>query len=159
MKCFFLKSWFLPVLFLGITSVPAAASQPVVPGTGTRMPQVGDDFEDPQWGWEHYWPKSSDENNKARNTPAASRRMDGGLKESNAATQTTSSRVSTPPNGLPGSKGSLLLRTLYTGIPGNPSYTQQQDDFICNVMDLLGGAIPVHQNPSFVTRNLPAAGQ
>src|SRR6202007_1823635 len=32
------------------------------------------------------------------------------------------------------------------------SFSQQQDDFICNVMDLLGGAIPVNQTPSFVVR-------
>jgi hypothetical protein len=61
-------------------------------------------------------------------------------------------RVATPPDGLPDSKGSLLLRSLHTGIPGRPSYQLHQDDFICNVNYILGGAVPVSQLPSVVTR-------
>lgn len=154
MKHFHLPFAFLS-LSLAIVAAPVARGagfKPLVPGTGIKIEQVGDDFEDPKWSWEHYWPKSSEENNKWQNAPggeSGNGRWFEGIKRGHPDHV---KRVATPPNGLPGSKGSLLLRTLYTGVPGHPSYTQQQDDFICNVMDLLGGAIPVHQNPSFVTR-------
>lgn len=152
MKCFFLKSSLVSALFLTAAAVQADAVQPVVPGTGVRIQQVGDDFEDPSWSWEHYWPKSSDENNKQQNAPggeSGNGRWYEGIKRGHPDYV---KRISTPPNGLPGSKGSLLLRSLHTGVPGRPSYSQQQDDFICNVMEILGGAIPVNQTPSFVTR-------
>jgi hypothetical protein len=151
LDCFF-KSRHSSLLLLALTAAPVMAAQPVVPGTGIKMSQVGDDFEDPNWGWEHYWPKSSEENNKQQNSPggeSTNGRWYEGIKRGHPD---YIQRVATPPNGLPGSKGSLLLRSLYTGVPGRPSHTQQQDDFICNVMDLLGGAIPVSQTPSFVTR-------
>ena len=151
MKSLFLKSWFFLVMMLAVSPV-ALAFQPLVPGTGIKMEQVGDDFEDEKWSWEHYWPKSTEENNKAQNAPggeSGNGRWYEGIKRGHPDYV---KRIATPANGLPGSKGSLLLRTLHSGVPGHPSYSQQQDDFICNVMDLLGGAIPVNQNPSFVTR-------
>jgi hypothetical protein len=61
-------------------------------------------------------------------------------------------RVTTPANGLPGSEGALLLRSVHTGIPGRPSYRMQQDDFIANVWQRLGGKISVGRTPSVVTR-------
>ncbi|MGE0757369.1 MAG: hypothetical protein AB7O38_10125 [Pirellulaceae bacterium] len=130
----------------------AHAAQPVVPGTGIKVEQVGDDFEAEDWEWYHNWPKSSDENNKWQNAPggeSSNGRWYEGIKRGHPDHV---KRVPTPAGGLPGSKGSLLLRSLQTGIPGYPSYRQQQDDFVCNVMERLGGAIPVNQSPSFVTR-------
>jgi hypothetical protein len=61
-------------------------------------------------------------------------------------------RVETPRGGLPGSTGSLLLRSLYTGIPGRPSGRMQQDDFIADVNYRLDGPIAAHRTPSAVTR-------
>lgn len=141
---------FLPILVLASPS--AWAVQPVVPGTGIKIEQVGDDFEETDWEWYHNWPKSTEENNKWQNGPGGeskNARWYEGIKRGHPD---YIKRVPTPPGGLPGSKASLLLRSLHTGIPGDPSYRQQQDDFVCNVMDLLGGAIPVHQTPSVVVR-------
>jgi hypothetical protein len=135
-----------------IASPVAFGVQPVVPGTGIRVEQVGDDFEESDWEWVHYWPKSSEENNDVQNAPGGESknlRWYEGIKRGHPD---YIKRVTTPPGGLPGSKNSLLLRSLHTGIPGHPSYRQQQDDFICNVMGMLGGAVPVNQTPSFVTR-------
>ena len=61
-------------------------------------------------------------------------------------------RVETPKGGLPGSKGSLLLKSLHTGIPGYPSYQMRQDDFIADVNYRIGGSISVARSPSAVVR-------
>ena len=42
-------------------SVPVWGGQPIVPGTGIKATQVGDDFEDPQWEYLSRDPKSSRE--------------------------------------------------------------------------------------------------
>jgi hypothetical protein len=141
----------LPFLAL-VIATPAAAFQPVVPGTGQKVEQVGDDFEAADWEWYHNWPKSTEENNKWQNGPGGESKNGRWYEGIKRGHPDYIKRVATPAGGLPGSKSSLLLRSLHTGIPGYPSYRQQQDDFVCNVMDLLGGAIPVHQTPSFVTR-------
>jgi hypothetical protein len=128
------------------------ANQPIIPGTGIKVEQVGDDFEDPTWEWYHNWPKSSDENNKMQNGPGGESKNGRWYEGIKRGHPDYIKRVATPPDGLPGSQGSLLLRSLHTGIPGYPSYRQQQEDFVCNVMGMLGGAVPVNQTPSFVTR-------
>lgn len=144
--CLFLPLWAL------VVNTDASAVQPVVPGTGIRVEQVGDDFEESDWEWYHYWPKSTEENNKYQNAPGGESKNGRWYEGIKRGHPDHIIRVPTPPGGLEGSKGSLLLRSLYTGIPRYPSYRQQQDDFVCNVVDLLGGAIPIHQTPSFVTR-------
>ncbi len=57
----------------------------------------------------------------------------------------------TPEGGLPGSKGSMLMRTLWSGVPNEPSFKVQQDDFVANVGSKIG-AIPVSRQPSVVVR-------
>ena len=42
----------------------AAFAQAFVPGTGRRLQEVGDDFEDPKWTYNLNMPKSSSENDK-----------------------------------------------------------------------------------------------
>ena len=44
------------LIFLGTSLVRA---EPVVPGTGSKPPQVGDDFEDESWEYIYNLPKSS----------------------------------------------------------------------------------------------------
>jgi hypothetical protein len=61
-------------------------------------------------------------------------------------------RVATPSGGLPGSTASLLLRSLWTGVPGHPSYRLGQDDLIADVSYRLGGTIPVARGPNVVVR-------
>jgi hypothetical protein len=137
---------------LAFLAHPVIAVQPVIPGTGIQVEQVGDDFEDPEWRWNHNWPKSSQNLDDNSNTPAGDSengRWYEGIKRGHPD---YIKRVSTPPGGLDGSTGSLLLRSLYTGIPYSPSREQQQDDLICDVMSNLDGAIPVGQAPNMVVR-------
>ena len=66
-------------------------------------------------------------------------------------------RIATPPGGLPGSRGSLFLATKFSGIPGELSGKQMQDDLLMSVKSRLGQPIPVTWQPSCVVRvYLPA---
>ena len=139
------------VLLLTATSV-CWAQHPVVPGTGVKVGNVGDDFEDASWQFQPNFPKSSDEQDEQRREPAgwsANRRWYEGIKR---GCPDIVQRIATPAGGLEGSTGALLLRTTFSGIPGQPSYTMQQDDFICNVWQRVGQKIPVQHTPNCVVR-------
>ena len=123
-----------------------------VPGTGTELTQVGDDFEDPEWSFVPNNPKSSEDINERQNKPigkSTNGRWFEGIKRGHPDIVR---RVETPAGGLPGSQGALLLQSLYTGIPNRPSYQMHQEDFIGNVQYRLGGPLAVAQQPSVTTR-------
>jgi len=124
----------------------------VVPGTGTRLEQVGDDFEDPDWQCNLHLPKSSQEIDGQTRSPGAVIKNNRWYEGVKRGIPDVVQRIETPAAGLPGSQGALLLRSLHTGVPGRPSYKNQQDDFICNVESLLGGKLKIEQCPSVVTR-------
>jgi hypothetical protein len=108
-------------------------AQELVPGTGQRITQVGDDFEDPKWDYIANEPKSSEEQDHQERLPSghsANGRWAEGLKRGQPDVV---KRVPTPPGGIPGSEGSMLLMSLYTGVPGVFSGQTHQDDFICLV--------------------------
>jgi hypothetical protein len=142
------------VLLIGtLAAAPSLwAQRPVVPGTGTLLAGVGDDFEDPDWQYIPNNPKSTEENNDAQNLPTG-RSVNGrwyeGIKRGHPDVV---KRVPTPPGGLPGSEGALLLRSLHTGIPGRPSGKTQQDDLIANVQYRMKRKVGIHEVPSVTTR-------
>lgn len=134
-----------------LTSLSLAVT-PVVPGTGLKLTNVGDDFEDEAWRFMPNWPKSSEEQDDARREPAGwaqNSRWYEGIKR---GCPDVVARVKTPTGGVEGSQGALLLRTVFSGIPGRPSYKMQQDDFICNVWQRVGRKIPAGHTPSCVAR-------
>ncbi len=127
-------------------------SEIVVPGTGEQMKQVGDDFEDEGWGYVPNNPKSTediDENQRMPMGKSTNGRWYEGAKRGHPDVV---ERVPTPPGGIPGSEGSMLMRSLFTGIPGRPSHKMHQDDFICNVQYRAGGTLKVSQSPNVTTR-------
>ncbi|MCA9127676.1 MAG: hypothetical protein KDB22_11345 [Planctomycetales bacterium] len=150
---------FLVTALLASMTLAASCPNPVrgqsstfVPGTGTELTQVGDDFEDPQWNYIPNNPKSTEDIDERQNNPigkSANGRWFEGIKRGHPDVV---KRVETPPGGIPGSTGALLLQSLHTGIPGRPSYTMHQEDFIGNVQYRVGGAISVSQAPSVTTR-------
>lgn len=127
-------------------------AQGVVPGTGVHLTKVGDDFEDPKWGYKYNLPKNSYELDKQDRLPASyslnGRWFEGPLR----GTPDLVKRVDTPAGGLPGSRGALVLRTLNSGRPGILSFKAQQDDFIANVKSRVGGMLPVAWSPNVVVR-------
>lgn len=141
----------LAALFVSLGSRTLAA-EPLVPGTGVKIENVGDDFEDVDWQYVFNGPKSSRDLDHRDNEPggeSANGRWYEGMKRGHPD---VIRRIKTPPAGLPGSRGALLLRSLHTGVPGQPSFKMQQDDFIADVNYRLGGAIHVTDSPSVVTR-------
>ena len=141
----------LLTLTLAGLGLPAASAQGVVPGTGTLQTRALDDFEDPKWSYIPNGPKASNEQDHQRRLPAG-RSANGMWIESMKRGQPDHLvRIPTPPGGLPGSQGSLLLSTLNSGIPGTTSYEPQQDDLILNMAAKIG-QIPVSRSPNFTVR-------
>ncbi len=140
------------ILAANFDSSMAHAQQFVVPGSGKKVTQVGDDFEDPKWGYHYNNPKSSEENDKQQRLPggySTNGRWGEGLLRGQPDNV---KRVPTPPGGLPGSEGSLLIASLHTGVPGAFSGKNEQDDFIATVSRRMGQQISVSQSPSVVVR-------
>jgi hypothetical protein len=123
-----------------------------VPGTGQKVVQVGDDFEDAKWEYYPNLPKSAENINEEQYLPGGYAKNGRWYEGIMRGTPDVVKRVPTPENGLADSQGSLLLRSVFTGITGRPSYNMQQDDFICDISERLGGSIPVAQQPNFVVR-------
>lgn len=123
----------------------------VVPGTGRKIAQVGDDFEDPNWSWVPNGAKASKEQDEQIRAPlgySANRRW---FESPKRGMPDVIRRVATPPGGLPGSTGALLLQTQKSGVPGQLSYKMMQDDFILSCTSRVG-AQPVNRTPQAVTR-------
>ncbi|HND54593.1 MAG TPA: hypothetical protein PLV92_19410 [Pirellulaceae bacterium] len=156
MKVASFNRWFRVVglMLLGCfaASSAVAADKALVPGTGQRVVQVGDDFEDEKWEYYPNLPKSSENIDDSQRLPGGIAKNGRWYEGVMRGTPEIVKRVETPPGGLEGSKGSLLLRSLHTGVPGRPSRQMQQDDFICDVSERLGGSIPVAQQPNCVVR-------
>ena len=141
----------VPLLLLGSVA-PAHGQRPVIPGTGSEILGVSDDFEDPSWHYIPNDPKSTediDENQRQPLGKSSNGRWYEGIKRGHPDVV---KRVATPAGGLPGSEGALLMRSLYTGIPGRPSGKMHQDDFICNIQYRLRRKIDVAEVPSVTTR-------
>ena len=135
-----------------LTFAEPAAGQALVPGAGERITKVGDDFEDPTWGYTFNNPKNSSEldgHSRLPNGFSNNRRWFEGPMRGHPDVLR---RVPTPEGGLAGSEGALLMRTLQAGTPGWPSRHSQQDDLIVNVRSHMGGTIPVSWMPSCVVR-------
>jgi hypothetical protein len=145
------RHWIMAASLL-VFGVDLSGAEPLVPGTGTLFSEVGDDFEDEGWEYIYNNPKSTYDNDKEQRYPAGGSKNGRWYEGMKRGQPDVIKRVPTPKGGLPGSRGSLLLRSLYTGIPGRPSYQMQQDDFIADVSSRVGGAIPVSRSPSVVVR-------
>ncbi len=129
-----------------------ADAQALIPGTGTRVAEVGDDFEDPAWAYNLNLPKvfNHDDTALAKNQPLGRAVNDRWYEGSKRGQPDIIQWVATPPEGLPGSTGALYLQSQQTG-GSHPSRSQQQDDFVCNVHEQIGRT-SVSRGPSVVTR-------
>lgn len=148
----FTRLAFLLATALASSTTASYAAGPIVPGSGTKIEEVGDDFEDEEWEYVPNWPKSSYENDKRTRNPGGYSKNGRWFEPSKRGQPDYIQRVQTPKGGLPGSEGALMLRTLQSGIPGSPSYTQQQDDFIANIQRRVGTTIPISYEPNMVCR-------
>lgn len=137
-----------------VIAIPALfihAEAQVVPGTGYKMRNVGDDFEDADWKWIANGVKSSREQDEQVRRPTGYSTNRRWFESPKRGMPDVIERVATPANGLPGSKGALRLQSLNTGIPGRPSYQMEQDDFIMSCSSRIG-TIDVSRSPSCTVR-------
>lgn len=131
---------------IGLTAAPAMAqSRMIVPGTGRLMNT--DDFESEKWGWKENGPKSSRENDEQVRYPLGKSFNGKWFESPKRGRPDIVKRVPTPPGGIEGSKGSLQLQSMHTGIPGRPENKQNQDDFIMSPR-----AMNLSSLPNFVVR-------
>ncbi len=117
----------------------------VVPGTGTLLNK--DDFEDANWGFTFSFPKSSKEEDEQIRFPLGRASNGRWFESPKRGTPDVVKRVETPIGGLEGSTGALYLRSRDTGVPGQPSYSQKQDDIILQAKPL-----SISSTPNFVVR-------
>lgn len=139
------------LLFLGMAASSVVADV-IVPGTGTKLLEVGDDFEDECWEFHFQPPKSSRDIDSQERLPAGESANGRWYESAKRGYPDIIGRVSTPHGGLVGSRGSMLLKSLHTGIPGQPRFQLAQDDLVADVSYRLGGSIPVSRGPSVVVR-------
>jgi hypothetical protein len=124
----------------------------LVPGTGTKIDYVGDDFEAPDWGFVHNMPKSSKELNERSYGPMAYSTNRRWIEGPERGQPDLLKVIDTPPNGLPGSEKSLQISTMRSGIPGLNSNDVQQDDLVMSVAARLGTTIRAGDMPNCVVR-------
>jgi len=152
MRLRFVAALFTLVLAVSGMVRESLAVQPVVPGTGRKVPRVGDDFENPDWEYEFNGAKSSHDIDGQRRKPYG-RSKNGRWKEGTGRGQPdVVERVATPEGGLEGSTGSLLMTSRDTGVPGRFRGEVHQDDFHASCSAKVGGMIPVSSTPSTVVR-------
>lgn len=139
-------------VLVGFAAAPAANAEPFVPGTGVKVSAVGDNFEDPKWGYIFNSDKASHEQDGEQRPPGGRSKNGRWYEGAKRGQPDYVRRIATPPGGLPGSRGSLMLATKYSGIPGQISGKQMQDDFLMGVETRLGKPIPATWHPSVVVR-------
>lgn len=123
----------------------------IVPGTGMKLDNVGDDFEDESWTWVPNGPKASREQDEQVRSPTGFSSNKRWFESPKRGMPDHIVRVPTPAGGIPGSKGALKIQTLNSGVPGLNSRKMEQDDLIMSCSSRVG-AISVGRNPSCVTR-------
>ena len=126
--------------------------EPFVPGTGEKIPILGDDFEQEEWSYIYNHPKSSYEQDEQQRGPGGRSRNGHWYEGGKRGTPDMVKRVATPPDGLAGSEGALLIATKRSGIPGQLTNRQQQDDLLMAVRRKLRRPIPVSWQPSCLVR-------
>jgi hypothetical protein len=125
----------------------SSADAQVVPGTGTKMPQYGDDFEDAKWNFVHNFPKSSKEQDEQLRYPRGYSVNQRWFESPKRGQPDEILRVKAPEGGITGSEWALSIRTKNAGVPGQLSYDQMQDDLIMN-----GRILPVSYSPNATVR-------
>ena len=104
----------LSLALLGSAVYAQNATDIVVPGTGVQLTQVGDDFEDEGWDFIPNNPKSSEDIDEKQRMPMGKSTNGRWYEGAKRGHPDIVKRVPTPPGGLDGSEGSLLLKSLQT---------------------------------------------
>ena len=134
------------------TQPPAPKKAVLLPGTGSLVKNVVDDFEDEKWSWRYNHPKSSEEQDKRMRGPLGKSVNGRWFEGPKRGTPDVVKRVDLPAPGLEGSEHGLLVATLHGGIPSRVTYQMQQDDLIYNLSKFTGRSMSVGDSPSITVR-------
>ena len=129
----------------------SASAQGIVPGTGTKVTKVGDDFEDEKWQYVFNNPKASSNIDQEMRQPSGGATNGRWWESMYRGHPDIIQRVTPPAGGIPGSKGAMLLQTKESGIPGSLTHKDQQDDLLASVSNIIGSISP-GRGPSVVVR-------
>ena len=140
------------LLAVGILALPTMAAPPVAPGDGVKVPAVGDDFESHDWDYIRNGNKASYEQDEMQRPPGGKSRNGRFFESAKRGQPDVVRRIRTPPGGLRGSSGSLLLATRFSGIPGELANQQMQDDLLLGIKGQLGRPLSPTWRPSCVVR-------
>jgi hypothetical protein len=124
---------------------------PVIPGSGIRVARTGDDFEAEDWAYYPMQPKSSWNIDDDVREPGSYSKNGQWAEGAKRGTPDRVVRVATPSGGVEESSGSMLIQTLYSGIPGTLTQEVQQDDLLHN-SQATAGALPVSWSPNCLCR-------
>src|SRR5579872_1827154 len=118
------RVWVMTALALAMGAAGAIAQYQyrVVPGRGQKVTQVGDDFEEEDWDYIANVPKSSTNIDHQDRLPAGISKNQRVYESTYRGQPDIVKRIETPRGGLRGSKWSLAMRSIQTGIPGRPSF-------------------------------------
>src|SRR5687768_7419525 len=78
----------------------ARASEPFVPGTGVKLTVVGDNFEDPNWGYAMNGRKASHEQDEEQRPPGGKSKNGRWYEGAKRGHPDVVRRIGTPPGGL-----------------------------------------------------------
>ena len=145
-------AWYRSAVVLAFALCGSAIAEPVVPGSGVKVARVGDDFEDPSWQYTMNGRKASYEQDEQQRPPGGYSHNGRWFESAMRGQPDLIKRVVTPPGGIKGSRGALLMRTCLSGIPGKVAEEQMQDDLLMNVKARIGQPVPVGWTPSFTVR-------
>ncbi len=146
-------AWPLVVALAACAAIASKANaEPFVPGTGIVVQAVGDDFEASVWRYIKNGAKASHEQDEEQRPPGGKSVNGRWYEGAKRGQPDVVRRIPTPPGGLLGSTGSLFVATKYSGIPGDLSGKQMQDDLLMGVESRLGRPIPASWSPSVVVR-------
>lgn len=140
------------VAILAFSTGPMVLAEIVVPGTGTKIDAVGDDFEAANWKYLINGPKSSRNIDQRERSPLARSENGRWLEGPHRGTPDVVRVVPTPRDGIVGSETSLQILTLRPGIPGKETRQPHQDDLMVQVKSRLRRDVPVSWEPSCVVR-------
>lgn len=142
LHCFRILLLATPVLML-----PAVTFAQFVPGSGQLLNR--DDMEDSTFVYTHNLPKSSKEEDEQIRYPLGFSSNGMWFESPKRGAPDSVKWVETPAGGIPGSTGSLYLRSRDTGVPGSPGFNlrksnvrQAQDDFILKARPVSVGSSP-----------------
>ncbi len=131
---------------------PVWCAAALVPGSGQHVQNVGDDFEEPDWSYRYHAPKSSYNIDKRIRQPGGGSGNGRWSESAKRGQPDVVRRIPTPPGGLDGSVGALLMQSRYTGLPSRTSRQRNQDDLLMRIQPRLGGYLPASRQPSVVVR-------